>query len=119
MSNVKVDNTSLNSNTWSCRECTYLNPRLAYPKCAVCHRTDRQLTESTVIYYYKKKNCHGFFFKNIVNTSASSTNTSISLTVRDRRTNDEANAERLFREIVSYCQKVILIFYSNLFNHFL
>jgi len=44
-------------------------------------------------------------------------NTSISLAVPDRRSNDERNAEKLFQSIISYCQQVIESFI--LFNIFL
>ncbi|CAF3665931.1 unnamed protein product [Rotaria sp. Silwood1] len=105
MSVNKFDNNkSSKANNWSCRFCTYLNPVSKYPRCTICGQSDSSLAKYNFINDSSS----------LINTSKSSA-TSISLTVRDRRNNDESNAEKIFHHIKSFCQKTKIHFVDDQF----
>ncbi|CAF1171562.1 unnamed protein product [Rotaria sp. Silwood1] len=105
MSVTKFDNNkSSKANNWSCRFCTYLNPVSKYPRCKICGQSDSSLAK----YNFMNDS------SSLINTSKSST-TSISLNVRDRRNNDESNAEKIFHHIKSFCQKTKIHFVDDQF----
>ncbi|CAF1007734.1 unnamed protein product [Rotaria sp. Silwood1] len=84
--------------TWQCPRCT-LNNKIANERCNACGHNKHASNDN----------------KNILINSQSTSQTSMSLAVRDRRNKDESYAENIFQHIIDYCKQAKTHFVDDQF----